>query len=423
MAWAIAEHSPSYLFCCRKAFCIDNIRAAVEKHITIPREIEDAMDFSCTDEQAKLKKSVIEFAERELNKDLVARDRAGTFAREHWKRCAEFGIQGLSMPEEFGGRGLDPLTTVLAMEGLGYGCRDNGLIFGINAQIWSVQIPILRFGSDDQKKTCLPKLVNGEWIGAHAMTERGSGSDSFSLSTKAEKKGNSYILNGRKIFISNAPVADVFLIFATLDKSKGFMGITAFLVEKGAPGLSVSRPVEMMGLRTGPIGEVILEDCVVSAENRLGKEGNGGSIFKNLIAWERSFILASCIGTMERQLEICVKYAKATQRFGKPIGSFQSISNKLVDMKLRLETARLLIHRTGWRRTKGEEAGQDAALTKLYLSECFVQSSLDAIQIHGGHGCTIDHELERDLRDAVESKIYSGTSEMQREIIARSMGL
>ena len=309
------------------------------------------------------------------------------------------------------------------MEGLGYGCRDNGLLFAINAQMWSVQAPLVRFGSEVHKKKYLPKLVSGEWIGAHGMTEPESGSDSFSLRTKANKVGDAYILNGTKLFVSNAPVADLFLVFATVDRSRGFMGITAFLIEKGTPGLSVSQPIEKMGLRTSLLGEVVLEDCRVGVENRLGREGNGAIIFRHSMGLERTCILASCVGTMERQVELCAEYAKQRQQFGQPIGKFQSVANRIVDMKVRLETARLLLYQAGWLRTRGQEAIQEVAMAKLYLSECFVQSSLDAIQIHGGYGYTTEFEIERELRDAVASRIYSGTSEIQRDIIARSMGL
>jgi len=381
------------------------------------------MDFSWTEEQVAIKKSVIKFAQKELNGDVIEDDRTGTFPLKNWKKCAAFGIQGLPIPSEFGGSGLDPLTTILAMEGLGYGCRDNGLIFALNAQMWSVQMPILRFGSEEQKKTCLPKLTTGEWVAAHGMTEPESGSDSFNLATTASRKGNRYILNGSKVFVSNAPVADLFLIFATVDKTKRFMGITAFLVKKGTPGLSVGPPIEKMGLRTAPMSEVFLEDCTVPVKSRLGKEGNGSVIFNHSMDWERSCILASCIGTMERQLERCVEYAQTRHQFGKPIGKFQLLASRVVDMSVRLETARLLLYKTGWLRTQGKKATREISMAKLYLSECFVQSSLDAVQVHGGYGYTTELEVERDLRDSLAGRIYSGTSEIQREIIARSMGL
>lgn len=375
------------------------------------------------EEQLMLKRSIIDFAHNELNDGVIERDREGCFSIQNWKKCAEFGVHGLCVPQAYGGSGHDALTAVLAMESLGYACKDNGLIFAINAQMWSVQTPICRYGSEDQKNAYLSRLVSGELIGAHGMTEPDSGSDSFSLSTKAEKHGDKYILNGTKVFTTSAPVADLFLIFATTNKARGFMGITAFLVEKGTPGLCASRPTEKMGLRTAPFGEVVLEDCEVGVENRLGGEGNGGVIFRHSMDWERNCILASAIGTMDRQVEVCTEYAKQRRQFGQPIGNFQSVSHKIVDMKIRLETARLLLYQTAWLRDQGRDVGQHAAMAKLYISECFVQSSLDAIQVHGGYGYTTELEIERDLRDSIAGRIYSGTSEIQREVIARSMGL
>ena len=381
------------------------------------------MDFSWSEEQTALRRSVVEFARQQLGGDVTQGDHAGSFPSENWRKCAQFGIHGLPMPKDFGGSGVDVLTTMLAMEGLGYGCRDNGLIFGVNAQMWSVQVPILRFGSESQKRTYLPRLISGEWIGAHGMTEPDSGSDAFGLSTTAERRGDTYVLHGSKMFVTNAPVADLFVIFGTVSKARGFMGITAFLVERGTPGLSVGQPIQKMGLRTSPFAEVVLSDCEVRAENRLGAEGNGATIFKHSMACERSGILASAVGTMERQLEACTEYAKRRRQFGRPIGAFQSVANRIVDMKVRLETARLLLYKAGWLRSQGEEAGEETAMAKLYLSECFLQSSLDAVQVHGGYGYTTEFELERDVRDAVAGRIYSGTSEIQRQVIARSMGL
>lgn len=381
------------------------------------------MDFSSTDHQLKLKASIVEFARKELNNNLIERDDECILSRENWQKCADFGIQGLAVPKEFGGSGFDILTTILALEGLGYGCHDNGLNFAISAQMLAVQAPILRFGSAEQQARYLPPLVSGRIIGANAMTEPGSGSDSFSLSTKAEKHGERYRLTGTKTFITNAPLADLFLVFATLNKTRGFMGITAFLIDKNMPGLSLGPPIEKLGLRTAQFGKVILDECDVGPEQRLGREGNGGVVFTHAMNWERVAILASHVGMLERQVERCVEYAKTREQFGKPIGSFQLVSSKIVNMKTRLETARLLLYKAGWLRAQGEEATQEVAMAKLYLSECSVQSSLDAIQVFGGYGFTKECEIERDLRDSIASKIYSGTSEIQMEIIARSLGL
>ena len=233
------------------------------------------MDFSWTEEQLELKQAVIKFAEGELNQGVRERDQRAEFSRENWLKCAAFGIQGLPIPETYGGAGADILTTMLTMEGLGFGCRDNGLIFALNAQMWSVQEPILKFGTEAQKQKYLPKLCDGTWIGAHGMSEPDSGSDAYSLRTRAERCSDGYVLNGTKMFVSSAPVADLALIFATVDRDKGISGITAFIVEKGSPGFSVSRDLEKMGLRTSPMAELIMRDCVVPAENRLGPEGAG----------------------------------------------------------------------------------------------------------------------------------------------------
>jgi alkylation response protein AidB-like acyl-CoA dehydrogenase len=381
------------------------------------------MDFEFSAEQLEFKRTAIEFARKELNDGMIRRDRDAVFSRELWKKCAEFGIQGSAFPERYGGNGADILSTMLLMEGLGYGCKDSGLIFALNGQMWTVQMPILRFGSDAQKDKYLPKLCSGEWIGAHGMTEPASGSDAFSLTTSARLDGDYYVLNGTKTFSSSAPVADVFIVFATVNKRKGFMGVTGFIVEKGFPGFSVGKSIEKMGLRTDPMAELILEDCRVPVSNRLGREGNGAAVFDDAIEWERSCILASLIGGMERQLETCIKYSKERRQFNTPIGKFQSVANKIVDMKVRLETARLVLYRLAWMKKVHGKAMMDAAIVKLYLSESWVKSCLDAIQIHGGYGYTTEFELERDLRDSLASTLYSGTSEIQRNIIARYLGL
>jgi alkylation response protein AidB-like acyl-CoA dehydrogenase len=381
------------------------------------------MDLSWTDEQLELKRSIVAFAQKELSHGVIERDAEGAFPRDLWTKCAEFGVLGLCVPAEYGGSGLDVLTAILAMEGLGYGCRDNGLLFALNAQMWSIQAPILRFGSEEQKRAYLPRLVSGEIIGAHGMTEPGSGSDPFALATTVKQTGDRYVLNGTKTFISNAPVADVFLVFATRNPKHGFMGISAFLIEKGVRGLTVSRPIEKMGLRTSPMAEVVLEDCEVPSIMLLGREGNGGTIFRHSMAWERCCILASNVGSMERQIEACVQHAKTRQQFGKPIGSYQAVSHRIVDMKVRLEAARLLLYRAGWLRARGEEAMAEVAMAKLAVAEAFVQSSLDVIQLHGGYGYSTEFEFERELRDAVGGRIYSGTSEIQKEIIAGTLGL
>jgi alkylation response protein AidB-like acyl-CoA dehydrogenase len=381
------------------------------------------LDFAWSEEQLAIRDEIIKFARRELNENLVERDRNDEFSREGWRKCAELGIHGLPIPKEYGGGGSDILTTVCALEALGYGCRDNGLIFSINAHMWTSEIPILIFGTEEQKYKYLPKLCSGEWIGNNAMTEPEAGSDAYSLRTRAERKGNHYILNGSKTFVSNGPIADVLIVFANVDPSKGPEGVSAFLVEKGTPGFSVSRKLHKMGLRTSPMAELSFVDCEVPAENLLGKAGSGQAVFTASMEWERTCIMASHLGSMQRLVETCTRYARDRKQFGQPIGKFQSISNKIVEMEVRLETSRLVLYKAAWLKKQGKHALREASIAKLYVSEASVQTSLDAIQIHGGYGYMAEFEIERELRDAVAGTIYSGTSEIQKVIIAGLRGL
>lgn len=381
------------------------------------------MEFGFTEEQLAIKTEAIKFAQNELNTDMIARDKEGAFSRESWQKCAEFGIQGLPFPEQYGGSEADIVTTTMAMEGLGYGCNDAGLLFSLNAQMWSIQMPIWEFGTEAQKEKYLPGLCAGETLGAHGMSEPDSGSDAFSMKTTAARKGDRYILNGSKTFVTGAPVSDMFVVFASTDPKAGFMGISAFIIERDYPGFSVGKDISKMGLKTSPMAELIMEDCEVPADNLLGKERQGTRIFNSSMAWERSCILGSNLGAMQRQLETCVKYANERQQFNSAIGKFQSVSNKIVDMKIRMETARLLLYKVAWSKQQDIDATMDAAIAKLYMSEAWVQSCLDAVQIHGGYGFTTEYEVERDLRDSIGGKLYSGTSEIQRNIIARNLGL
>jgi alkylation response protein AidB-like acyl-CoA dehydrogenase len=289
--------------------------------------------------------------------------------------------------------------------------------------MWSVQMPILAFGTAAQKQRYLPGLCKGDLIGAHGMTEPDSGSDAYSLRMRAERRDGGYVLNGTKSMATNGPVADVAVVFATVDPAKGIGGVTAFLVDKGTPGFSVGPDLHKMGLRTAPLSELVLDGCRVPGESRLGPEGAGVRLFQDSMEWERACILASHVGAMERQLETCVRYARQRQQFGQPIAKFQAVANRIADMKVRLETARLILYKVAWLKQRGKPAVMEAAIAKLYLSECFVQSSLDAIRIHGGYGYMTDFEVERDLRDAMGGTLYSGTSDIQRVLIGRWLGL
>lgn len=381
------------------------------------------MDFELTPAQKELREAAIKFASAQLGGDMVRRDREEEFDAEGWKRCAQFGLLAMPIPADQGGLGHSLSELIAVMEGLGYATQDQGLLFSINAHLWTTSIPILRYGTEDQKKRYLPRLSNGEWVGANAASEPNSGSDIFSMATRADKDGDTYVLNGTKMFVSNAPVADLFSVYATIDPKLGAGGVTGFLVERATPGLSIGRKIDKMGLRTSPMGEVVFDNCRIPASNRLGREGRGVEVFEYSMEWERGCILANCVGVMQRLLEECIRHARNRKQFGRPIGKFQSVANRIVDMKVRLDTSRLLVYRIGALKDRDQSCMLEASIAKLYVSESYVQSCLDAIQIFGGYGFMTEQQIERNLRDSVGGTIYSGTSEIQRAIIARSLGL
>lgn len=382
------------------------------------------MDFSLSEEQQLLRETIVRFSQNELNADVTGRDREHRFPRDLWLKCGEMRLQGLPVPEEYGGSGLDPLATAIALEGLGYGCKDGGLVFSICAHLLSCVVPLWRHGTEEQKKRFLPRLCDGSFIGVHAMTEPNSGSDAFALSTKAERQGDGYRINGSKTFISNGPVADVVIVFAVTDAKKGYHGgVSAFIVEKGAAGFRSSQPFDKMGIRTAPLGELVFEDVYVSEDAVLGGIGAGSAIFTHAMDWERTCLFASHVGAMERLLEIVLKYARSRTQFGQTIGKFQAISHRIADMKVHLEAARLLVYRAASRLDQARNVSLDASIAKLFVSESLLQAALAAVQIHGGYGYMAEFEVERALRDAIGSTIYSGTSEMQRNIISRWLGL
>ena len=379
------------------------------------------MNFDLTPEQLELRDSVREFASG-LDDHLETRAASGIFSRRLWEVCADFGVQSMPIPEPMGA-GLDVLSTVVAMEALGYGCRDLGLLFSIHAHMWSVVAPIVEFGTDSQRAEWLPALTDGTWVGAHGMSEPGSGSDAFSLRTRAVPDGDGWILNGTKMFVTNAPVADFFMVFATLDPGKGMWGLTCFGLPRDTEGLRVSAPIAKMGLTTSPMGEVILEDCRVGPENLIGRPGQGATIFNHSMRWERSLILASTIGALERELEQSLNYVQEREQFGRPIGQFQLVASRIAEMKLRFEVARLLQYRAAWYFDEGRDNATEAALAKLYISEAAVHSGLDAIRVRGGYGYMAEYRVERDLRDFIGGTLYSGTTDIQRLLVARGLGL
>lgn len=382
------------------------------------------MDFELSPEQRQLRESIIRFARGALNEGIPERDREQAFPRALWLRCAELGLQGLPAPERFGGSDADPLTCAVALEALGYGCRDGGLVFSLAAHMLACVVPIVQHGSDAQRERYLPGLCDGSMIGAHAITEPGSGSDTFAMSTRAQRAEGGWRLNGTKTFISNGPVADVALVFAVTDADKGFHGgVTAFLVDKGLPGFRPGQAFEKMGLRTSPVGELVFDDAWVSDEAIVGTVGSGSSVFTTAMEWERTLLVAAHVGTIERLLETAIAYARTRTQFGQTIGKFQAVAHRIADMKVQLEAARLLTYRAASRLGVSRAAALDASIAKLFVSESLVKAALDTIQLHGGNGFMTEYDVERALRDAVGSTIYSGSSEMQRNIIARWVGL
>jgi alkylation response protein AidB-like acyl-CoA dehydrogenase len=373
-------------------------------------------------EQQELQRAAIEFARVELTEEPDA-ERNEEFNRAGWDACGRFGVFGMPVPQEYGGLGLGLSPLLAVMEGLGYGTRDQGLLFSINAHLWTNSIPILIYGTDDQRRRYLPRLASGALVGANGASEPNAGSDIFSMRTTARRDGDDYVLTGTKTFVTNAPVADIAVVYATLDPALGATGITAFIVERSFVGVSVGAKFDKLGLRTSPMAEMVFDECRVPAGNRLGREGRGVQVFESSMEWERGCILATSLGVMRRQLEACIAHARSRKQFGKPIGKFQSVANRIVDMKVRLETSRPLVYQIGRLKDQKRPAMQEAAIAKLYVSDSFVKSSLDAIQIFGGYGYMREQGVERDLRDAVGGTLYSGTSEIQRNIIAKALGL
>lgn len=382
------------------------------------------MDFALSEDQRLLRDGIIKFAKGALNDDVMGRDRDHVFSRELWKKCAEIGIQGLPIPDTYGGSGASPLDCAVALEALGYGCHDGGLVFSLSAHMLACTVPIWQHGTEAQKQKFLPGLCDGTLVGSHAITEPGSGSDTFSMRTRAERVEGGWKINGTKTFISNGPAADVAIVFAVTDPGKGFHGgVTGFLVEAGTKGFSTSKTFEKMGLRTSPIGELVFEDMFIPEALVLGKVGGGAAVFGTAMDWERALLVSGHVGVIERLLETSITYARTRSQFNQTIGKFQAVSHKIADMKVQLEAARLLAYRAAWKLDNSRSASLDGSIGKLFVSESLLKAALDCVQIHGGYGFMVEYEVERVLRDAVAGTIYSGTSEMQKNIIARWLGI
>jgi len=381
------------------------------------------MDFSWTKDQEDLYNKILSFSRKQLNESLYEREQQHRFPAAEWLMCGEFGLLGLPVPEEYGGIGLDCLTTALAVEAFGRGCEDGGLVFSASAHLFACVMPIYEYATEEVKKEILPKLCTGKFIGANAITEAEAGSDVFALKSQAVRDGDDYIISGSKTYVTNGPVADIILFYAYTNPKHGHMGVSGFIVEKDRAGLTIGKAFEKMGLTTSPISPIYLDECRVPAKNLLGQEGDGAKIFRESMRWERACLFAGYLGAMERQLDKAVEYAKERRQFRKPIGKNQAISHRIADMKLKMESARMLLYRACWLIDQGKDATLEIALSKLAISESAISSGLDLIQIFGGNGFMKENGIERALRDAIPSTIFSGTSEIQRDLIASRLGL
>jgi alkylation response protein AidB-like acyl-CoA dehydrogenase len=374
------------------------------------------------DHQRELREAVSKLGPS-LSDGHAERDRAGAFSYDGWEQLARIGLFGLPFGEQWGGLGKDLLTTMYVLEELGASCRDAGLTFSASTHVVSAGVPLQRFGSAVLKKRWLPGICDGTTIAAHAITEPEGGSDILRMRTTAVPDGDDFVLNGGKAFVSNGPIADLVVIYARTGSPADPSGITAFLAKRSLAGLTAGAPVEKMGLRSSPLCELFLDDVRVPRDHVIGSVGAGFLILDYVMKWEIlcSFIINA--GEMRHRLEQCISYARSRTQFGVNIGSYQSVSNKIVDMKIDLETSRNWLYATAVKFAASENVSIDIAISKLIASESNVRSALSAIQIFGGYGYTTEYGLEKELRNAVAGTIYSGTSEIQRERIAALLGL
>ncbi|WP_405805952.1 acyl-CoA dehydrogenase family protein [Streptomyces sp. NBC_00210] len=358
----------------------------------------------------------------ELNRDFAEWDARAEFPWEKWKTIQRSGILAVPFEERYGGRAHTLTETMRALEGLGHTCRDAGLSFSTSTQIVSVGVPMQAFAKPELKSRFLPKIVSGESITAHAITEPGNGSDAMNITTTAKRDGDNYVIDGGKMFITNAPIADLFMLYVRTGTAGPF-GLSVFLVERDAPGLRVGEPLGKMGLRTSPLSEVTFDGLRVPAERRIGQEGAGFLILDHVMKREILFSFSITLGEMTHRLERVVQYAKSRHQFSQPIGAFQGVSHKIADMKIAVETARKWLADTGAKVESGEDAAIDIAATKTVVSEANTRTALDAVQIFGGKGYLTSTGIEQEVRNAVGGTIYSGTSEIQRNRIASLLGL
>jgi alkylation response protein AidB-like acyl-CoA dehydrogenase len=377
------------------------------------------MDFSLTDEQQQFLKSFREFLANEIAPHAAEMDKTETFRRDNLKALAEFGYTGLSFPEEYGGANADFVTATMAGIEVSRACASTSLSVG--ASIALCGYPILKYGTDGQRKAFLPKLISGEWLGALGLTEPGAGSDLAAIKTRAERRGDKFIINGTKTYITNGTIADLILTFVATTTDEGKKAYTLIFVEGDAKGLTRGRKLEKMGVRGSPTSELFFEDCEVSVDNLLGEEHKGFPLLMKCLAYDRVGMASFCLGIAKASLDEALKYATTRKAFGQELAKFQEINFKLAEMKAEIDTAELLILRAAWLHDQGQDVTTEASVAKLYASEVAKRAADHAVQIHGGAGYFRDYRVERLYRDARLCEIGEGTSEIQRMIIARSI--
>ena len=379
------------------------------------------MDFNLSKEQQMIRKMMAEFTENEVKPIAAETDRTAQYPAETIEKLFDLGVMGMCVPKEYGGTGAGPLESALCIEELSKACASTGDIVATHNGLCCE--PILAHGTPEQKAKYLPMLSTGHKLGAFALTEPNAGSDASKGQTEAVLDGDHYVLNGSKIFITNGYVADIFVVFAMTDKTKGTKGISAFIVEKDFPGFSVGKHEVKMGLHGSPTAEIVFTDCIVPKENLLGKEGKGFSVAMQTLDGGRIGIAAQALGIAEGAMQECIDYAKTRVQFGKPISKFQNTQFTIADMAAKIEASTLLMYQVAAMKTAGVRFSKQAAIAKLTASETAMWVTTKAVQIFGGYGYTNDYPVERMMRDAKITEIYEGTSEVQRIVISSNLGL
>ncbi|CAH0151725.1 acyl-CoA dehydrogenase [Peribacillus sp. Bi134] len=378
------------------------------------------MDFKFTEEQEMMRKMVSAFAENEITPHIEAME-TGVFPKTILQKMGKLGLMGIPISEEYGGAGMDFMSYIIAINEISKVSPTLGVILSVHTSVGTN--PIVYFGTEEQKRKYVPKLAAGIYLGAFCLTEQSSGSDAASLKSKAVavKEVGRYRINGSKVFITNGGEADVFIVFASTDPQKGSKGISAFIVEKGTPGLIIGKDERKMGLHGSSTVQVTFEDMKVPAVNLLGKEGEGFKIAMANLDAGRIGIAAQALGIAEGAMEHAVKYAKDRVQFGKPIAAQQGIGFKLAEMATSIEASRLLVYRAAYLRSQGLKCGKEAAMAKLFASRTAVDVAIEAVQVFGGYGYTTEYPVERYFRDAKVTEIYEGTSEIQRMVISKNL--